>query len=144
MIVNEKSEEVYTGSELLDRVESSDIVFIFVYMNKCGHCVDFKPTFDKLNKRFGKHADFVMINGPMAPRSIREILNFKGFPSLYISSKGEIDSYDGDRTFDDIRGNLSETYRAQKGYLRRSPLLVKNDPSKIKRLRTSPRRHVRR
>ena len=74
---------------------------LLIYANWCGHCVRFKPTFNKIHKKIGNNFAMASIeHGDFKDNSqFIKLLNFKGYPSIkYFDQQGNIiDDYTGDR-----------------------------------------------
>lgn len=67
----------------------------------CGHCVDFKPTWEKLTKYF-KDNNIEYIDYEASNKDIMDEYSIKGFPTIKIQTKNNISDYNGTRDYDSI------------------------------------------
>ena len=77
---------------------------IFFSMPGCGHCENFRPTWDLLVKNYGNIKDIKLIQ--VSSNEKPELVKFfgiEGFPTiLYSKDNKKISEYRGDRTYDDL------------------------------------------
>lgn len=87
---------------------------LLIYANWCGHCVRFKPTFNKINDKIGK--DFAMAsieyNDFKDNSQFIKLLNFKGYPSIksFDQYGNIIGDYNGNREESSVLDYACKTY----------------------------------
>lgn len=87
---------------------------LLIYANWCGHCVRFKPTFNKIHNKIG--TDFTMASiehGDFEKDSeFIKLLNFRGYPSIkFFDQQGNIiGDYKGDRDESAILNHICKVY----------------------------------
>lgn len=83
--------------------ESKKSKIILMWAEWCGHCVNFKPEFDKCRKEVADsslkdHIEVLDFNEKDYPEKIKEY-GGKGFPTVVFEDiDGKFDSYEGPRT----------------------------------------------
>ena len=77
------------------------------YADWCGHCKNFKPTWEQLKKDFDqkgiKYEEHESKNN-----SIMEKFDIQGFPTIKIEEQGVVTEYNGQRSRDAILSYVSE------------------------------------
>ena len=77
---------------------------IFFSMPGCGHCKNFKPTWDLLLKNYGniKDIELIQVSSNEKPDLV-EKYEIQGFPTiLYIKDNKKVSEYKGDRSYEDL------------------------------------------
>jgi len=77
---------------------------LFFSMPGCGHCDNFKPTWDLLVKNYGNVKDIKLIQVVSNEKpELVELFEIQGFPTiLYAKDNRKVSEYQGDRTYDDL------------------------------------------
>jgi len=77
---------------------------LFFSMPGCGHCDNFKPTWDLLVKNYGNIKDIKLIQVVSNEKpELVELFEIQGFPTiLYAKDNRKVSEYQGDRTYDDL------------------------------------------
>lgn len=97
----------------------SDVIFLFIYHNQCGHCHTFKPTWNRLcSKYHGTRVNSKNIKMLMVGNDTDEALwnttstqyKVTGFPTVMVIKKGsEPFEYNGPRTDMEVwRSNINK------------------------------------
>lgn len=77
---------------------------IFFSMPGCGHCENFKPTWDLLVKNYGniKDIELIQVISNQKPELV-EKFEIQGFPTiLFIKDSQKVSEYKGDRSYEDL------------------------------------------
>ena len=77
---------------------------IFFSMPGCGHCKNFKPTWDLLLKNYGniKDIELIQVSSNEKPELV-ELFKVDGFPTiLYVKDNKKVSEYKGDRSYEDL------------------------------------------
>jgi len=77
---------------------------IFFSMPGCGHCKNFKPTWDLLLKNYGniKDIELIEVSSNEKPELV-ELFEIDGFPTiLYAKDNKKVSEYKGDRSYEDL------------------------------------------
>lgn len=77
---------------------------IFFSMPGCGHCENFKPTWDLLVKNYGniKDIELIQVISNQKPELV-EKFKIQGFPTiLFIKDSQKVSEYKGDRSYEDL------------------------------------------
>jgi thiol-disulfide isomerase/thioredoxin len=77
---------------------------IFFSMPGCGHCKNFKPTWDLLEQNYGdiKEIKLIQVSSNEKPELV-EKFEIEGFPTiLYVKDNRKVSEYKGDRTYNDL------------------------------------------
>jgi protein disulfide-isomerase A6 len=96
--------ETFEGSaESKKSKKSKKAKIILIWADWCGHCVKFKPEFDKCRQEVAgcslkDNVEVIDYNEKEYPEKIKEY-GGKGFPTVvFEDSEGNFDSYEGPRT----------------------------------------------
>ncbi len=71
----------------------------------CGHCKNFKPTWDAISKQFNNKYEFIVYDADNQTDKFKEY-KVDAFPTVLVKNGDNIISYEGDRTFDDFNNFL--------------------------------------
>ena len=74
----------------------------YFYMDGCGWCDKFNPTWIKLVKEFKNKLTMKKVNGPDSPELIRKF-DIQTFPSIILVTGKDSDKYEGDRSMKDLK-----------------------------------------
>ena len=77
---------------------------IFFSMPGCGHCKNFKPTWELLVKNYGdiKDIELIQVSSNEKPDLV-ELFEIEGFPTiLYVKDNKKVSEYKGDRSYEDL------------------------------------------
>lgn len=77
---------------------------IFFSMPGCGHCKNFKPTWELLVKNYGdiKDIELIQVSSNEKPDLV-ELFEIDGFPTiLYVKDNKKVSEYKGDRSYEDL------------------------------------------
>ena len=158
MSVNKSTNLSITSQELAKEYKNlnkSNHVFLFIWMNGCGHCEHMKPEWDKLKNKteLSKHkVIFVDVESELANLlpTKHGVIN-GGYPTLKLIKIGGKDQqlYDGGRTSEDMSNfimvKLTEPKKMMGGMrtLTKKYKVRKTRSKKIKRVRWSKKNSVR-
>lgn len=67
----------------------------------CGHCKNFKPTWNKLEELYGKKYNFITYDADKNEKEIAQ-WEIRGFPTLMIKNGKEAVEYRGSRDIDSL------------------------------------------
>tara|TARA_B100001094_G_scaffold311644_1_gene347506 strand:+ start:244 stop:669 length:426 start_codon:yes stop_codon:yes gene_type:complete len=81
-------------------LNNSKKVMLF-HANWCSHCVDFKPTWEKLTEYFHDN-DIKYSDHEASDKDIMNKYSIKSFPTIKIQTKNNISDYTGTRDYDSI------------------------------------------
>lgn len=102
---NDEPVKVVVADTLEDIVfKSGKNVFLEFYAPWCGHCQKLAPILDEVAISFGNDADVIIAKLDATANDLPDdTFEVKGYPTLYFrSASGKIESYEGDRTKEDI------------------------------------------
>ncbi len=71
----------------------------------CGHCKNFKPTWDKVSEIYNKKYNFIVYDADKQREKFEEY-KVEAFPTILVKNGAQTIPYDGDRSFDDINNFL--------------------------------------
>ncbi len=71
----------------------------------CGHCKNFKPTWEKVSKMYENKYNFIVYDADTQKKYFEEY-KVDAFPTVLIKTDTNTISYDGDRSFDDFSNFL--------------------------------------
>jgi len=74
----------------------------YFYMDGCGWCDKFNPTWIKLVKEFKNKLNMKKVNGPASPELLRKF-DIQTFPSIILVTGKDSDKYEGDRSMTDLK-----------------------------------------
>jgi thiol-disulfide isomerase/thioredoxin/uncharacterized protein (DUF3820 family) len=74
----------------------------YFYMDGCGWCDKFNPTWIKLVKEFKNKLTMKKMNGPESPELLKKY-DIQSFPSIILVTGKESDKYEGDRSINDLK-----------------------------------------
>ena len=74
----------------------------YFYMDGCGWCDKFNPTWLKLVKEFKSKLSMKKVNGPSSPDLLKKY-DIQSFPSIVLVSGQEHQKYEGDRSMKDMK-----------------------------------------
>jgi thiol-disulfide isomerase/thioredoxin len=74
----------------------------------CGHCVTFKPTWDKIieNKDFAGKFEFIKYDADKQKQMFQKY-KVNAFPTIKIEDDNEVREYDGERTMEEFTAFLN-------------------------------------
>ena len=76
--------------------------FYYFYMDGCGWCDKFNPTWLKLVKEFKTKLTMKKVNGPNSPELLKQF-DISTFPSIVLVTGNDSDKYEGDRSIKDLK-----------------------------------------
>jgi thioredoxin-like negative regulator of GroEL len=95
----------YKSFEKFTNSNPEKFTLYYFFMDGCSHCVDFKPTWEKIIAEIKPNypnATFSQIN--IKESEIATQFKVNGVPSIIlVDSSNKRNDYNGDRTFDDIK-----------------------------------------
>ena len=81
--------------------DNTKVTLILFKADWCGHCKNFKPTWDKLSEMYNKKFNFVIYDADKQREKFEEF-KVDAFPTVLVKNGNNVMSYDGDRSFDDL------------------------------------------
>jgi thiol-disulfide isomerase/thioredoxin len=71
----------------------------------CGHCKNFKPTWEKVSNMYKQKYNFIVYDADSQTEKFKEY-KVDAFPTVLIKTGDNIKPYDGDRSFEDFSNFL--------------------------------------
>ena len=85
---------------------SSDKIDVMLFKaDWCGHCKDFKPTWEQLESQYSKKFNFITYDSAENKDKVDE-MKVKGFPTIIFKDGDTIQPYNGPREFEALQGIL--------------------------------------
>ena len=90
----------------LDHDANTEMVIVFFKMERCGHCKNFKPTWDKVSKELnnkkvnGKTCKMEVVDASNS--ALTDKYNVRGFPTVLKLEGEKVKEYSGDRSYADV------------------------------------------
>lgn len=105
-----KSNSVYVNTGVTNKTPG----MLLIWAEWCGHCQRFKPTFERLQQRFGKNFPLLSIEDSELSRddSVKRSLNFRGYPTMkFFDQHGKIiGDYTGDRDEESVLKHVCNVF----------------------------------
>ena len=76
-------------------------MIVFLYAPWCGHCKTFKPTWNKIKKKYSGKIQTKEINSDKQPQEIKKY-KVEGFPTVLFMKGNQRIEYQGDRSAEDL------------------------------------------
>ena len=95
----------YKSFEKFTNSNSSKFTLYYFFMDGCGHCVDFEPTWTKIIAEIKpNYPNAIFEKNNIKESEIATQFKVNGVPSIIlVDSSNKRNDYNGDRTFDDIK-----------------------------------------
>lgn len=75
-------------AELEKRIKSGPLTLVLVYADWCGHCTEFKPTMEQLERCPGRTVQTARVRDDMFPKSsLANTTKIEGYPTLMLVKK---------------------------------------------------------
>jgi thiol-disulfide isomerase/thioredoxin len=84
---------------------SDKISVILFKADWCGHCKNFKPTWEKISNMYKQKYNFIVYDADSQTEKFKEY-KVDAFPTVLIKTGDNIKPYDGDRSFEDFSNFL--------------------------------------
>jgi thiol-disulfide isomerase/thioredoxin len=81
--------------------DDTKVTVILFKADWCGHCKNFKPTWDKISEIYNKKFNFVIYDADKQREKFQEY-KVDAFPTVLVKKGNNVMNYDGDRSFDDL------------------------------------------
>lgn len=93
------------GNHASKMTSDNKITVMLFKADWCGHCVKFKPTWDKLSEIYNKKFNFITYD---ADKQRDKFIEYKvdAFPTVLVKNGSQTIPYDGDRSFDEMNNFL--------------------------------------
>ena len=97
------------NNENMNDNESGSKSLVFFYMNGCGHCDKFMPTWEEVKSEYSGAITLTDKESASATSDI-EKFKIKGFPAILLvdSNNNKIKEYNGDRSKSDVMKFLKD------------------------------------
>jgi thiol-disulfide isomerase/thioredoxin len=97
---------LHNKKEVNDAIIAADNVVILYYSDMCGHCIQLKPTWDKLCNSIKNKKDIIIVN--VEANNITHLRakykkNIEGYPTIIKYSRGKKSEYEGNRELADMK-----------------------------------------
>ena len=97
---------LHNEKEINDSIIASGNFVILYYSDMCGHCIQLKPTWNKLCDSIKNKKDITIINVEAnnferLPEKYKK--NIEGYPTIIKYSRGKKIEYNGTREFADLK-----------------------------------------
>jgi protein disulfide-isomerase-like protein len=93
------------AEDLEDHIKEGKKVVLF-YADWCGHCTNFKPTWDKASKQINKEEKrMIKVNCGENTKKDKQIMKkyeVDGYPTIIIFEDGKPKKYNGERNVEDL------------------------------------------
>lgn len=86
----------------------NDIQVILFKADWCGHCKNFKPTWEKISEMYKSKYNFITYDADTQTNKLKEY-KVDAFPTILVkisNTSNNVISYDGDRSFEDFNNFL--------------------------------------
>jgi protein disulfide-isomerase-like protein len=100
---NQASGIIMTAEKILP--DNTKVTVILFKADWCGHCKNFKPTWEKIADIYKQKYNFVVYDADNQTDKFKEY-KVDSFPTVLIKNGNNIMPYDGDRSFDDLSNFL--------------------------------------
>ena len=91
-----QNEHFYFGQNTVDNMDSKKPTLYLFKANWCGHCKNFKETWNSLGKKYNNNINFISYDADKNQKAIKE-WNVNGFPHLIARTGTNAKEYNGDR-----------------------------------------------
>lgn len=88
------------------------MMLILGYADWCGHCKQFKPTWDEFKNKYQKVIDIREVNADKQQNVMKQ-LEIKGFPTVLLLKDGQRHEYSGPRTVDGLEKFVKQTLKSR-------------------------------
>lgn len=98
--------------EVIDTIIASNNLVILYYSDMCEHCIQLKPTWNKLCDSIKNKKDITIINVEennivYLPEKYKK--NIQGYPTIIKYSRGKKSEYEGNRELADLKKFITPT-----------------------------------
>ena len=83
----------------------NDIQIMLFKADWCGHCKNFKPTWEKISEMYKSKYNFIIYDADNQTDKFKEY-KVDAFPTVLVNNSNNIITYDGDRSYDDFNNFL--------------------------------------
>jgi thioredoxin-like negative regulator of GroEL len=90
------------GKRVKKTLRKSKRTLYYFYMDGCGWCDKFNPTWLKLINEFKNKLTMKKVNGPSSPNLLKEF-DIQTFPAIVLVTGKDSDKYEGDRSMKDLK-----------------------------------------
>jgi thiol-disulfide isomerase/thioredoxin len=106
--------DLHNNKEVNDVIVSSNNLVILYYSDMCGHCIQLKPTWNKLCDSIKNKKDITIINVEAnnfehLPEKYKK--NIVGYPTIIKYSRGKKSEYNGTRELADLKKFITPVAR---------------------------------
>jgi thioredoxin-like negative regulator of GroEL len=85
--------------------DNTKITVILFKADWCGHCKEFKPTWEKIADMYKQKYNFVVYDADNQTDKFKEY-KVDAFPTVLVKNGSNVIPYDGDRSIDDLNNFL--------------------------------------
>jgi thioredoxin-like negative regulator of GroEL len=85
--------------------DNTKITVILFKADWCGHCKQFKPTWEKISDMYKQKYNFVTYDADSQTDKFKEY-KVDAFPTVLVKNGSNVIPYDGDRSIDDLNNFL--------------------------------------
>ena len=96
---------LHNKKDVNDVIISSENVVILYYSDMCGHCIQLKPTWNKLCDSIKNKKDITIVNveaNNFEHLPVKYKKNIDGYPTIIKYSRGKKSEYNGNRELTDL------------------------------------------
>jgi len=104
--LNKKSINMKGGSNMNDNNNNKNSIYLFK-ADWCGHCKQFKPTWNKLKDEMSNKINFITYDSVKNAKEIKEY-NISGFPTLIIKTGNKAIEYVGPKNEQSIKDFINQ------------------------------------
>jgi thiol-disulfide isomerase/thioredoxin len=97
---------LHNKKEVNDAIIAGDNIVILYYSDMCGHCIQLKPTWNKLCDSIKNKKDITIVNveaNNLEHLPAKYKKDIEGYPTIIKYSRGKKSEYDGNRELADLK-----------------------------------------
>ncbi len=109
LALQKEYEELLKNKKNLKGGNSNTLDIILFKADWCGHCKNFKPTWDKVSELFNTKFNFIVYDADKQREKFEEY-KVDAFPTIIIKDGSNIIPYDGERSLEEMSNFLNSIW----------------------------------